>query len=266
MRVLAGVPLLALLTFPLGGRPQTQDSPQAQGAAAEAAPAAVSPEIKLPDLTDEQRGDIYMARKRYRDAIDAYNESLKKSPNFLVYNKLGIAQHSLQMFSAAKRSYERSLKLNPKYAEARNNIGALYHAQKNYRGAVREYQRALKINPNSATIYANMGAALFARKKYKEAEEAMQKALAIDPNVYESRSQFGTILQERSVEERARYHYFMAKAYARAGQTERALQSIRRSLEEGFRERKRYLEEPEFAGLRELPEFKKLMAAEFRAL
>jgi len=74
------------------------------------------------------------------------------------------------------------------------------------------------------------------------------------------------VLQERSVEDRAKFHYYLAKTYAKAGQNERALMYIRKSLEEGFKERKKFEEDPEFAGLRELPEFKQLLAMEPRVL
>jgi tetratricopeptide (TPR) repeat protein len=217
-------------------------------------------------LTLEQRGDIFMARKMFRDAVDIYHQALPKAKDFIIYNKIGIAYYNMLDFKAARKNYERAVKLNPQYGEARNNIGALDYAQKNYRGAIREYQRALKLNPNSATIHSNLGTANFARKKYEEAAKAWQEALALDPEIFENRNTVGTILQDRTVEERAKYYYFMAKTYAKAGVADRALLSIRRSLEEGFKERKRYLEEPEFKALRELPEFMELMAKEFRVL
>jgi hypothetical protein len=41
---------------------------------------------------------------------------------------------------------------------------------------------------------------------------------------------------------------------------------IRKSLEEGFTERDKYKEDPEFAMLQELPEFQQLMALQPRVL
>ncbi len=126
--------------------------------------------------------------------------------------------------------------------------------------------KALKLTPNSASVYSNLGTAQFARKKYKEAMEAYQKAIALDPEVFEHRSAYGTLLQERSVGERARFHYYLARTYAQAGNAERALQYIRMALEEGFKERDKLMEDPEFANLRETVEFKELMATEPRVL
>jgi hypothetical protein len=47
---------------------------------------------------------------------------------------------------------------------------------------------------------------------------------------------------------------------------ERALLYIRKALEEGFKDRTKFREEPEFAQLQELPEFLALMALEPRVL
>ena len=58
----------------------------------------------------------------------------------------------------------------------------------------------------------------------------------------------------------------MAKMYAKDGRTELSLQYLRKALEEGFKDRKKIEEDHELDPLRELPEFKDLMAREPRAL
>ena len=68
------------------------------------------------------------------------------------------------------------------------------------------------------------------------------------------------------MQERAKFHFYLAKTYAKAGAVERALLYIRKSLEEGFKERDKFKEDPEFAELQELPEFQQLMALEPRVL
>jgi tetratricopeptide (TPR) repeat protein len=224
------------------------------------------PQARAAELSLEQRGDLFMAKKMFREAAEAYTKAIPGPRDYILYNKAGIAYHQMQNFPAAKKNYEKSLKLNAEYSEARNNLGTLYFAQKNYRGAIREYDRALKLNPKSGTYYGNLGTAYFARKDYALATKAYQQALALDPDVFEARGSVGTVIQERSVEERAKYHYYLAKIYAEAGTVDRALDCIRKSLEEGFKDRKKYLEEPAFSKLRDLPEFQALMKLEPRVL
>ena len=118
----------------------------------------------------------------------------------------------------------------------------------------------------TASVYSNLGTALFARKKYDEAMEAYQTALKLDPNVFESHNNFGVLLQERNVEERAKYHYSLAKLYAKMDRADLALQYLRKALEEGFKERKKLEEDPEFDTMRDTPEFKELLALTPRVL
>ena len=227
--------------------------------------AAVPPQPVSPlPVSPEMRCDIMMARKMYRDAVDCYKAVSDTSA--VMANKTGIAYHQLADLANARKYYERSIKLSPKYAEAINNLGTVYYAQKSYRRAVSQYRRALALRPDFAPFLANLGTAYFARKQYPQAAATYAKALKIDPDVFERRDTQGTSVQDQSVEERAKYHYYVAKTYAQAGVHDRAIQYIRKALEEGFKDREKFLKEPEFMTLREDPEFKQLMAAEQKVL
>ena len=215
-------------------------------------------------LSPEKRADILMARKMYREAAETYKTGPLDSA--VIQNKIGIAYHQMLQTEIAKRYYERAMKLNPQYPEAINNLGTIFYSKKNYSRAIKLYRKALKLAPDSASVYSNLGTAFFARKDYKRAAESYQKALSLDPDVFEHRSSWGVMLQERSVEERAKFHYYLAKTYAHAGMNDRALLYIRKALEEGFTERKKLLEDPEFVSLRKLPEFQELLAMEPRVL
>ena len=217
-----------------------------------------------PNVTPEMRGDILMARKMYREAVEAYSSG--PSDSAVLANKMGIAWHQMLNLEQARRQYERSIKLDPKYSEAINNLGTVYYARKNYRKAVSQYNKALRIAPNSASIYSNLGTAQFARKRYKEAAECYEKALSLDPDVFEHRGSSGVLLQERSVEERAKFHFYLARTYAKAGAVDRALLYMRKCLEEGFKDRNKFIEAPEFAMLQDNEDFRKLLTLEPRGL
>lgn len=220
-----------------------------------------------PLLSPEKRGDILMARKEFREAIDTFREGGSSDPVLL--NKIGIAYHQLLQMDSALKSYQKALKLKPDYVEVMNNIGTVYYARKNYRRAITWYNRALKVNPDDskdAPIYMNLGTAYFARKQYPKTTEAYEHAMALDPDVFEHHGSFGVMLEERTVEERAKYHLYLAKLYAKDGRNELALQYLRKALEEGIKEKKKLAEEPEFAKLRDTQEFKDLMATEQRVL
>ena len=84
--------------------------------------------------------------------------------------------------------------------------------------------------------------------------------------VFENRGTQGVLIQQQTVEERAKYHMFLARTYAMAGMDDHALTYIRKALEEGFKEKKKLADDPAFAHLKDLPEFKQLLAMEPRVL
>jgi len=208
----------------------------------------------------ELQADVMMARKRYHQASEFYQQALKlDSQNAPVANKLGIAYHQLQDLGRARSWYERAAKIDKNYAEAWNNLGTVYYHRKDYKKAIRNYQRALEIRPESAHIHSNLGTAYFARKQYEEAVQEYRLALLIDPTIFEQRSPFGVLVHERSVEDLARFHFVLAKSFATIGDVERCLAYLRRALEEGFKDIERLYTEPEFLLIREDIRFQELV-------
>jgi len=230
----------------------------AQNASGGAPAAAVRPQ-----LTPEQRGDIFMARKMYREAIETYQEAPETA---ISINKIGIAYHQLTDLSSAARCYQRAIKLDPKFSQAINNLGTIYYSRQSYRRAITQYKRVLRITPDSASTLANLGSAYLARKQYELASENYQKALAIDPGIFEHHSGVGTVVRDQTVGDRPTFFYYLARSYAKAGMKDQALNYIRKSLEEGFKERKKFIDDPEFAGLQKDPEFQKIMESEPKVL
>lgn len=218
-----------------------------------AAPAQLSP---------EERGDLYMVRKMYREAIDAYRSAGQSA---ILWNKIGIAYHQLDELGAAKKAYQRAWKLDRKYADAVNNLGTVFYAEKKYRTAISRYEKAIALSPDTASFWSNLGTAWYARGKFDQMTKAYTHALQLDPNIFETRGTVGTRMLDRSVADRARYHYELARMYALAGKNDLALQYLRKALEEGFKEKDK-LQSKEFSVLRETQEFKDLMNLEPRVL
>jgi tetratricopeptide (TPR) repeat protein len=223
--------------------------------------------VEREPLTPEVSGDIYLARKMYREAIDAFREGSPKDP--VLHNKTGIAYHQLLQLDRARKEYEIAVKLRPTYEEAINNIGTIYYAQKSYRRATTWFSRAIKLAPDdskTAAIYVNLGSAWFSRKNYERAQLAFQTAVHLDPEVFERHGSYGVLMQERNIEERAKFHFYLARMYAKSGRTELALQYLRKALEEGFKEKEKVASAPEFIEIRALPEFQALLKLEPRVL
>jgi len=69
-----------------------------------------------------------------------------------------------------------------------------------------------------------------------------------------------------SPEDRARYHYVIAKMYALLGRTDRCLLYLRKALEEGYANIKDAYKDQEFAAIRKDPRFAALMQSKTAAL
>src|ERR1700691_5554400 len=89
-------------------------------------PVASAPAPPTP-LTPEKKADILMARKMYREAAETYKEGPLDSA--VIQNKIGIAYHQMMQTEIARRYYERSMKIDPDYAEAINNLGTVYYSR-----------------------------------------------------------------------------------------------------------------------------------------
>lgn len=209
-----------------------------------------------PALSPEMRGDIYMARKMYRDAIDMYRQA-EASP--AIDNKIGIAFQQMLQPQLARKYYELAIKQDKTFAEAINNLGTVYYSEQSYGTAIGYFKRSLKSSGPVASTYTNLGAAYFGRHDYKKASLYFEKALKLDPDVLEHRSGFGTRIQD-TVTDLALFHLYLAKTYAKAGEDERAINYLRKALEEGLKSRKNLADVPEFSTLRSKPAFQELLA------
>lgn len=212
----------------------------------------------------EERGDELRAEKAYLDALDYYQAALKKLPKkgipaAMVHNKAGITQFQMARFEEAKKSYERSIKLDKTHANAYNNLAVVHYRNKKYGRAIKYYKKAIGLQPGAASFHNNLACAYFAKKDFNKAVPEYQLALQLDPDVFERRSATGIVAQLSSPEDRAHYSYVLAKMYAQAGQFDRSLLYLRRAMEEGYKDVNDALKDGEFAQLRKDPRFNDLM-------
>jgi tetratricopeptide (TPR) repeat protein len=82
------------------------------------------------------------------------------SANYLAYNNLGFYLSKHGQTAEAMRDYQKSLEINPAYADALNNYGFALAGQKRYREAIGYYEAALRNHPGDVEIENNFGNAL----------------------------------------------------------------------------------------------------------
>ncbi len=259
---------IAVLAVLAGGSSNALAQSFVPGASGDAMPTATaaaaaqhSSEGPGSKATAEDVGDVLMLHQRYQAAIEAYQQAAEDSP--AVWNKMGIANQLMFNLQQASRCYQVSLKLAPNNPHVLNNLGTVYDSQKRYGDAARMYRRAILLAPGSALIYRNLGTALLAQGNYQKGWAAYQTALSLDPQIFMDRAN-PKVEDSGSVQQRGAMNYYMARGCVRAGMNDCAIDYLRRALNEGFTNQKKIVADSEFAGLRGVPAFEQLLAAQGR--
>jgi tetratricopeptide (TPR) repeat protein len=242
--------------------PALQTPAQGAAAAAGQAPVDSSAIVVRPELTTEQLADLYMLRKDYREAAETYKRLSTENPRNAVYlNKLGIALHQQTALGPALKYYELAVKADPMYADAQNNIGTIWYQRKKYGRSIKSYKKAISIRQDMAVLYSNLGYAYFGDKQYDKSLESFRAALTIDPQFFEHNgARNGSLLQDRSVTDRGRFYYLLAKSFAESGNLDRCIVYLRKAKDEGFAELSAAKTDPAFAVMLKNPEIQEILA------
>src|SRR3954453_185841 len=208
----------------------------------------------------EATGDDLHAHKYFADALDYYQAANAKQPSARLMNKIGMMNLLLLRIDSSRKDFERAIKMDPNYADAYNNLGAVHYQDHQLKQAIKQYQKAITLNPEFATYHSNLGTAYMERKEFDKAASEYARALQIDPDIFEPHAGTGIPAQFSSPADRARFHYVIAKTYAKAGNTDRCLLYLTKAMEFGFKDINRVYKEDEFAAVRKDPRFAQLMA------
>ncbi len=205
-----------------------------------------------------QRAAVHVARGRYDAAVEEYRHALDVQPyDAAVHNKLGICYQQLKNDDMARREYDRALELDPGYAEVWNNIGTLEQSRKRFKAAVRAYKKAIDTKPGLANSWKNLGSAYLALGQPEQAFEAYQEAFRLDPTILESEGR-GIPVAGIDV---ATQSFYLAKLLAANGQTDAAIEFLRRAKEAGFHDFDRVRSDPAFKAVVADPRFAELAPA-----
>ena len=253
---------VALLGALLAGGLAAQGNPNGPPGPSEIEPQQSKQHV---NLSNEERADVFMARKSYDNAIDYYSRAIKAHPVSPqtrsevagLWNKIGICYQQELKYEKAREAYKKAIHLKHDMAQAWNNLGTTYYLNHRPKKSIKFYRRAIKMSPESSSFHMNLGTAYFERRKYKRAFREYRTAVQLDPDVLTRTSREGTAVQTRYAD--ARFYFYMAKIYASVGNPNESVRYLRRAMEEGFNDRKRILEDPDLQKVSKDPAFIALM-------
>ena len=128
------------------------------------------------------RGDGFLARGAYAEAVDCYQELLQQDPrNAVACNSLGNALWKLGRFGDAEAQYRRAVGIRANYAEALCNVGTLLRATGRIIEAEQPLRQALKAKPAHLESQISLGTTLFLLGRLSEARSLLEKTLKLAP-------------------------------------------------------------------------------------
>lgn len=107
-----------------------------------------------------------------QEAIDFLEKYLKEFPDdHKGYNYRGLAYSGRKMYKEALADFNKSIKLNSKYAPAYTNRADIYFKTKEYEKAIKDYSSIIKIFPDNVYAYYARGVAYLSEEDNEEAAE-----------------------------------------------------------------------------------------------
>jgi len=208
---------------------------------------------------EEEKGDLARAHREYSTAADHYYAAVRiEHQSSALYNKLGIAEIKLNQLKSARKNFNLALKCSPGNYLTLNNLGAVAYLEKKYKPAISYYKQALALNEESAVVHLNLAESWMALGEMEYAMTEYSRALELDADIVSS-NQDGVQARISTPEQRARVNYLIAKAYARNGNLEGALEYLRRAKEGRFADLGRVYKDQEFAALWKDPRLAKII-------
>src|SRR5262249_22159077 len=113
-------------------------------------------------------GLIAQSRGKNDEARGYYVEALRRDVECAQgYNNLGTLDLAERDFSRAAQRFERALKVNPDYNEARHNLGLAHWRQGRLDDAERDFRHMIAANAQLSQPYGSLGALALERGRYE---------------------------------------------------------------------------------------------------
>ncbi|KAH8552538.1 hypothetical protein BGW37DRAFT_489356 [Umbelopsis sp. PMI_123] len=121
-------------------------------------------------------GSEYLNKGSIDMAMNSYQKSVQIAPSGAGYFNIGICYFQLGKYKDAIQSFEKSLELQPRNADAHTNIANGYLKLKDIKNAVTHLEQATNFNPADGEIQYNLGCVYEALGDVDKAKKRLQMA------------------------------------------------------------------------------------------
>ena len=220
-----------------------------------------------------QNGDYTGAIAHYERAILCGDLSLENLAK--IHNGLANAYYQVGQHEAAIRNYEQAIALDYRYARAYNGLGMVLRATGRFAEATEAFYKATQLDNGYAAPYYGLGSIYSVTNKLDEAVRAYKSSIAREPSSAMPHCSLAAIYQRQGRQAEAAAQLVEAealinreKAYNLAcfaaikGETEIALKWLAQAVEETPGIVSWIKQDPDFANLRDFPDFQQLITSQ----
>jgi tetratricopeptide (TPR) repeat protein/predicted Ser/Thr protein kinase len=224
------------------------------------------------------RGVVRCALNDVDGALKDHNKAIKLRPDDASFhNARGAARRVKGDFKGAVEDYLHALKLDPGHVESYYNLGYAYYSQNDIDNAIKYWKKGTELDSNLWQAWNALGILYKNQGKYTDAIKAFSNVLRVIPNHVQSLENRATLYWTvRLYKEGAQDYLQLAKlarndpgkwytasqALAKAGDKERAVNALKKSMElDATGQVKAHARtNPALDPLRDMPEFQSLFA------
>jgi len=128
-------------------------------------------------------GNSYLHQKNYSKAINFFEITIKKAPNYLdAYKKKGELLTNLNHHKAALDCFKKAIQLAPEDKVILNGIGVNLLELEDANNALIYFKKCISIDETIAIFYNNAGLAEYKINAFKESIESFNEAIKLSPN------------------------------------------------------------------------------------
>jgi Flp pilus assembly protein TadD len=198
---------------------------------------------------EEEKGDLARMHNNYSSAVSHYNAALRVNrQNAGLYNKMGIAELKLGDRGPARRDFSRAVKIDPQMFAPVNNLGVVELIDKKFKSAVGHFKLALALDESNAHTHLNLAEAWMGLGDMDYAMTEYARALELDADVLSTNPE-GIQAQVVTEGQRARVSFMIAKMYMKRGNSDGALEYLRRAKELHYPDLNKVYKDPDFTAL-----------------
>ncbi len=151
-----------------------------------------------------RRGVAYFAKLDFDHAMADYDRSIQLNPNFAqAYNNRGAIFNDRGSFDRAIQDYDQAIRLNPNYALAIYNRANAYKGKGEFDRAIEDYDQSIRMNPNYAPAFNNRGNAYYGKGEFDRAIQDYDQAIRMNLNYTAAYDNRGLAYKHKGDSERA---------------------------------------------------------------